>query len=113
MFLADIFTEFAASAFQPGVNRGLIVVLHASFILLLAVLMFLNLLTSFANIHVWALIGLSTGLYASVIWYYRLLRQTGNLILPCRFISEVYGESSEKAIPIQTRKGLEKTKKHI
>lgn len=74
MFLVDILREFAASAFQPGVNRGLVVVLHAAFILLLAVLMFLNLLMSFTNIHIWALICLSTGLYTSIIWYFRLLK---------------------------------------
>ena len=93
MWLVDVLSEFAESAFQPGVNRGLIVVLHASFIVLLVVLMFLNILLSFSNIHIWILLSISIGLYASITWYntYSYL----NFIF--RFIHEVYeGQNKEK-----------------
>lgn len=69
MGLFDILSEFAASAFQPGVNRGLIYVLHTSFIALIAVLLFLNVLLEFKNPHVWALLAITSALYYAIIWY--------------------------------------------
>lgn len=68
MGLFDILGEFAASAFQPGVNRGLIYVLHASFLSLVVVLLFLNVLLEFKNLHVWALLGITSVLYSAIIW---------------------------------------------
>lgn len=64
-----VLQEFAMSAFQPGVNRGLIVVLHMSFLALFAVLAFLNFLLSFSNIHIWLLTASNVILYCLIVWY--------------------------------------------
>ncbi len=69
MNLFDILQEFCASAFQPGVNRGLMIMIHAVFICLIFTMLFLHVMTGFSNIHVWILSAGSTGLYFSLLWY--------------------------------------------
>jgi hypothetical protein len=69
MWLANVLSEFGVSAFEPGINRGLLVVMHFAFISLFMVLLLLNALLAFRNVHVWALLGVSSCLYAAVLWY--------------------------------------------
>lgn len=69
MGFAAILGEFAQSAFVPGVNRGLLAVLHVVFVMLLLTLASLIVLTGLTNVHTWALLGLAVGLYTSLLWY--------------------------------------------
>jgi uncharacterized membrane protein len=64
-----IVEDFWMSVFEPGVNRGLLVVMHAAFIGLVLTLVFLLVLTNFANPHLWVLLVSSIGLYLSMLWY--------------------------------------------
>ena len=92
MGLAEILGEFAQSAFVPGVNRGLLVVLHAVFIMLILTLVSLIILTGLTNVHTWALLGLAVGLYTALFWY--ALGHPHNLRHVPRFINEAYGAAS-------------------
>lgn len=64
-----ILEDFWKSVFEPGVNKGLLVVMHAAFIGLMLTLLFLLVLTNFVNPHIWVLLISSLGLYLSILWY--------------------------------------------
>lgn len=63
-----IVEDFWKSVFEPGVNKGLLVVMHAAFIGLVLTLVFLLVLTNFVNPHIWVLLVSSIGLYLSMLW---------------------------------------------
>ncbi|KAJ1661957.1 hypothetical protein EV178_006274 [Coemansia sp. RSA 1646] len=63
-----IFRDVVDSIFEPGVNRGVIVVMNCAFIALFFILTYLLIATNF-NIHVCALSALSTLLFASINWF--------------------------------------------
>ena len=59
--------QVVESIWTPGTNTGLIKAMNASFYALFATLLIMLFLTS-GNGHVWALLGLSLGLFASIKW---------------------------------------------
>lgn len=63
-----ILQDLIMSVFEPGVNRGLLLVMHASFIGLLFSLLFLMVLTEGKNIHVWLLLFITVLLYGTIVW---------------------------------------------
>ncbi|KAJ1912522.1 hypothetical protein IWQ60_003162 [Tieghemiomyces parasiticus] len=58
------------SVFQPGVNRGLFIVMNISFIALLATLTFLAIVTQ-GNIHALILFTTTLALYGCTLWFVR------------------------------------------
>lgn len=63
--LADVID----SVFTPGTNSGLVSAMSYSFYGLFLVLLCMLFLTGGTNGHVWALLGLSLGLFVSIKWF--------------------------------------------
>lgn len=63
-----IFADFVLSIFEPGVNRGVVVVLHSAFVSLILTLIYLVFLTGGKNIHVYVMIILASGVYFGIFW---------------------------------------------
>ncbi|PJF17273.1 hypothetical protein PSACC_02890 [Paramicrosporidium saccamoebae] len=64
----SFFQDILASVWEPGVNNGLLLLMHLSFIILLASLLVM-LWVDRTNIHVWILTVISTLLYGTMVWF--------------------------------------------
>ncbi|KAJ2236882.1 hypothetical protein IWW45_001432 [Coemansia sp. RSA 485] len=74
---SGIFQDVVNSIFEPGVNRGVLVVMNAAFAGLFLILFYLLFATRF-NIHVCALTLIATGLFVSIQWFVRELAVSKN-----------------------------------
>lgn len=75
--MAGILQDIVNSIFEPGVNRGVLLIMNASFLGLFLILLYLLYATSF-NIHVCLLFLLSLLLFISIQWF---IKQTASLKL--------------------------------
>ena len=62
------FEEILASVLEPGINRGLLILMHVSFLTLIFSLLGLLWATDFRNLHVWILATIAVFLYATMTW---------------------------------------------
>lgn len=64
--LADIW----ASLQEPGVNRGVLFMMHAVFIALISTLLFMLMVPQVdtPRVHVWVLLAIALFLYTSIVW---------------------------------------------
>lgn len=62
-----IFWDVVCSIFEPGVNSGLMLVIHVIFSVLLLVQLFFIVLVDAKSVHLWILFILSAALYPSLI----------------------------------------------
>ena len=67
-----ILWDIIGSIFEPGVNTGLMVAIHFSFLSLLAVHLWLIYLTEGREIHVWGLMALNLVLYPCLLVFISL-----------------------------------------
>ena len=67
-----IIEDIVMSILEPGVNRGVIIMMHVTFIALLGSLLCTLALTEARNIHVWILLVIAALLYGSIVWYKEL-----------------------------------------
>ncbi|KAI9477543.1 ER protein Pkr1-domain-containing protein [Coemansia mojavensis] len=65
---AGVFRDVINSIFEPGVNRGVMVVMNCAFMGLFAILVYLMFATRF-NLHVCALSAIAILLFASIQWF--------------------------------------------
>ncbi|KAJ2370091.1 hypothetical protein H4S02_002068 [Coemansia sp. RSA 2611] len=65
---AGVFRDVINSIFEPGVNRGVLVVMNCAFLGLFAILVYLLFATRF-NLHVCALTVIAVLLFASIQWF--------------------------------------------
>ncbi|KAL8284261.1 hypothetical protein RQP46_005010 [Phenoliferia psychrophenolica] len=65
---SGVLSDVVESIWTPGTNTGLIKAMNASFYALFATLVVMLFLTG-GNGHVWALLGLSLGLFLSIKWF--------------------------------------------
>ncbi|KAJ2000347.1 hypothetical protein GGI04_002018 [Coemansia thaxteri] len=65
---SGIIRDIASSIFEPGVNRGVLVVMNSAFAGLFVILAYLLFATGF-NIHVCALALIALSLFASIQWF--------------------------------------------
>jgi hypothetical protein len=63
-----ILEDLVMSLWEPGVNRGLLILLHGAFIALLCSLLWMLWLTGGNNTHVWILTVIAVSLYATIVW---------------------------------------------
>lgn len=61
--------EIIASIYEPGINRGLLVLMHLSFLTLLVSLAVMLWMTRGRNVHVLILAVIAASLYAIIVWY--------------------------------------------
>lgn len=61
--------DVASSIFEPGVNHGVMVVIHGAFGSLFLVQLWLLYLTDGTSVHVWLLTLLNMILYPAVLWF--------------------------------------------
>ncbi|KAI5481462.1 Pkr1p [Pseudohyphozyma bogoriensis] len=66
------------SIFTPGTNTGLVQAMSYSFYALFVTLIGMLFLTG-GNIHIWALLGLSVGLFASIKWFLEQIKDVEEL----------------------------------
>ncbi|KAK4702544.1 hypothetical protein P7C70_g3676, partial [Phenoliferia sp. Uapishka_3] len=69
-----VLSDVVDSIFTPGTNPGLLQAMNASFYALFFTLFVMLFLTS-GNLHVWALFGLSLGLFGSIKWFLVQIRE--------------------------------------
>lgn len=62
--LEDVFM----SVFEVGVNRGVILVMHGTFVGLVGALLLLAAMTAGQNVHVWILLAITLFLYLAIVW---------------------------------------------
>jgi uncharacterized membrane protein len=62
------FHDIMASLWEPGVNSGLLLLMHLSFVFLLFSLFFM-LWMDHTNLHVWFLTVISVLLYGTLVWF--------------------------------------------
>ncbi|KAJ2900835.1 hypothetical protein GGI21_002185 [Coemansia aciculifera] len=65
---SGILGDIVNSIFEPGVNRGVLIVMNGAFAGLFLILTYLLFATHF-NIHVCALTLIAAGLFASIQWF--------------------------------------------
>jgi hypothetical protein len=94
------------SILEPGVNRGVIIMMHVTFISLIISLLCTLVLTEAHNIHVWMLLLISILLYGSIVWYKEQFWIIRYLSLSFRFVKEM-----TIALKIQNKLEQEESKK--
>ncbi|KAJ2714055.1 hypothetical protein H4R19_001931 [Coemansia spiralis] len=67
---ASVFRDVVDSIFEPGVNRGVLVVMNGAFVGLFAILGYLLFATRL-NLHVCLLTAIAVLLFASIQWFIR------------------------------------------
>lgn len=68
-----ILQDILYSLFEPGVNRGVLILMHGTFFCLLISLVWMIAMSDGRDIHQWILLILTLALYATLIWYQHLL----------------------------------------
>ncbi len=64
-----ILHDVVESIFEPGVNRGVMICLHAAFLALLGSIIYLIVLSGGHNVHLFILLGIAAFLYVAIIWF--------------------------------------------
>lgn len=67
--LRGFFGDIVASFTEPGVNRGLVLLMHVVFLCLALTLLFTLYLNNWHNIHCWVLLAITLTLHIIMSWF--------------------------------------------